>query len=72
MREKKYQASYGLLRIIACFSVVFHHFISANQQYINTLESQGMYTAVDNLLMCNNLHWNITKAESDVFIKIRR
>ena len=54
MKEKKYQASYGLLRIIACFSVVFHHFISANQQYINTLESQGMYTAVDNLLMCNN------------------
>ncbi len=54
MKEKKYQAAYGLLRIIACFSVVFHHFIAANQQYINTLETQGIYTAVDNLLMCNN------------------
>ena len=54
MKEKKYQASYGMLRIIACFSVILHHFISANQQYINTLETQGVYTAVDNLLMCNN------------------
>lgn len=52
--KKKYQSTYGLLRIIACFSVIFHHFITYNQSYINTLPSATFLGVLDNLLMCNN------------------
>lgn len=57
MSEKKsgsYLPSYGILRIVTCFSVVFHHLISSNMNYINAMEHNWFIIALDNILMCNN------------------
>lgn len=52
MSEKKdYKASYGLLRIIACMTVIVHHVLSA---VYGDLTKTQLPLLVDNLLMCNN------------------
>lgn len=52
MSEKKdYKASYGLLRIVACITVIVHHVLSA---VYGDLTKTQLPLLVDNLLMCNN------------------
>lgn len=53
-KEKTYQTGYGLLRILACFSVVLHHFLTSNQTYIDTLQDRWLFDLADNFLMCCN------------------
>ncbi len=52
MSEKKdYKVSYGLLRIVACMTVIVHHVLSA---VYGDLTKTELPLLVDNLLMCNN------------------
>jgi len=49
--KKNYQSSYGLLRIVACMTVIFHHILSA---VYGDLTKTELPLLIDNLLMCNN------------------
>lgn len=48
-----FQPTYGLLRIIACFSVIFHHFLPADLRSDPSLNNR-ILIVINNLLMCNN------------------
>lgn len=52
-KKSNFQPVYAIIRIVACFSVVFHHMIPpAASEMANT--EQIVLTIMDNILMCNN------------------
>lgn len=53
-KVNNYKSTYGLLRIIACVSVIYHHFMPSIYNDLHYQAERNVFMLVDNILMCCN------------------